>query len=215
MTVFSRNTQTHNHHKLQPGVTPQVKSVLLNLRSTVNVATMRLQGPHAIYRGLFLWIPPSLHLSFFPTCWPFLPMCSYSFSTSEQSNDKHIQSTAMWSQGHLVFCFSPLALSPASSPWFFFPRGSKWGQIFSFLLCNLIKAMTLVAAFRAGGDSQQRTPTYRACPLFHSYSLCLQYVWCCAYMCHECARECHTNIIKNDFKQHASVWCRPYRSLTL
>lgn len=64
--------QTHRKHsccKLQPGVTPQVQSVLFNLRSTVKVATMRLQGPHAIYRDLPLCIPPSLH----PSLSPHLP----------------------------------------------------------------------------------------------------------------------------------------------
>lgn len=75
-----------------------------------------------------------------------------SFPASEQSNDKHVLTTAMWSQGHLVF--SPLSPPPPNhislSPHFLFPRGSKWGQIFPFLLCDLIRAMTLVAAYRAG-----------------------------------------------------------------
>ena len=52
-----RNTQKRSCCKLQPAVTLQVKSVLVNLRSTAKVATMRLQGPRAIYRDLPLSIP--------------------------------------------------------------------------------------------------------------------------------------------------------------
>lgn len=90
MTMFGRNKhiQIAQRYKLQPGVTPQVKSFLHNLRSTVKVGTMRLQGPHkqacTIYRGLFF---RSLHIPhFLPTCQPLLPMYSESFSTSAQSN---------------------------------------------------------------------------------------------------------------------------------
>ena len=81
-TAFARKTHIHRRrrYKLQPEVTPQVKSLPRNLRSTVKVTTMRLQGPqthththththictHTINRALFLWISPSLHPSFSP-----------------------------------------------------------------------------------------------------------------------------------------------------
>lgn len=101
------------------------------------------------------------------------------------------------------FLFLPLALSPAPSPHVFFPRGGKWGQIFFFLLCNLIGAMTLVAAYRAGGDSWQNTPPWTACPPSYSHLFCLQCVWCRAVM--SVPGKVHTNVIKNEYKSTSST----------
>lgn len=76
--------ERENHHKLQPGVTPQVKSLLRNLRSTVKVATMRLQGPHTHYlyplSPSFISFPPPCH--FFPRALKaFLPLSNQMTNT--------------------------------------------------------------------------------------------------------------------------------------
>ena len=161
MTVFGRDACVRYHHwyKLQPGVMPQVKSLLRNLRSTVKVATMRLQGPHThtvactIYRTVFLWIPPSLHPSFsshLPTISSHVLFQLFSlWAIKWQTRSKYCNVITRTP----CFLFLPLTLPPAPSPHFSSPRGGKWGQIFSFLLCDLIRAMTLVAAYRAGGNS--------------------------------------------------------------
>lgn len=91
-------------------------------------------------------------LHFLPTSWPFLPMCSKSFSTSEQSHDKLSKYCNVITRTP-CFVFLPLTHSTTPFPHFFFPRGSKWGQIFLFLLCNLNRVMILVAAYRAGRNS--------------------------------------------------------------
>lgn len=163
-TTLPTSTNTHKHSgcKLQPGVTLQVKSVLFNLRSTVKVVTMRLQGPHAIYRDLPVCIPSSLHPSFSP----HLPTVSshvllklfYLEAIKWQTHSEVLQCD----RKDVLFSV-PAALS-TSLHFFLSPGGNKWGQIFSFLLCNLIRALTLDAAYRAGGDSGERTPSCMACP---------------------------------------------------
>lgn len=130
-TLTHAYRQHHHRYKLQPGVTPQVKSLLCNLWSAVKVATMTLQGPHTLC--IELSCSGSLPLFIiFPPPDNFLPTCSKMCSTSEQSNDKHIQSTAMWSQGRLVVGFSP-----APSPLFPLSQGKQMRPHVLFSLMRL------------------------------------------------------------------------------
>lgn len=101
--------QTHRNTaavKPQPEVTLQVKSFSPNLRSTVKVATMRLQGPHAIYRDLALRIPSSHPPPFIfsPPADRFFPCALKAFLPRSNWMTNTFRSTAMWPQGRLVFC---------------------------------------------------------------------------------------------------------------
>lgn len=182
-------------------MTPQVKSVLLNLRSTVKFATMGLQWPHAIYRGLVLWTPPSLHPSFSP----HLPKFS-SHVLLKLYNLWAIKWQTCLNYCNVItraprFLFFPLVPSPVSSPHVSFPRGSKWGQIFSLLLCNLIRAMTLVAAYKTEGDSWQSTPSCTACPPSYSHSFSLRNIGAVMIV----TEDVHNNVVKNEFQSSSSM----------
>lgn len=154
--------QTHRNTaavKLQPEVTLQVKSFSPNLRSTVKVATMRLQGPHAIYRDLALRIPSSHPPP--PSFSPHLPTVSSHVLLklfSLEATEWQTRSEVLQCDRKDVLFSVPAALS-TSLHFFLSPGGNKWGQISSFLLCNLIRALTLDAAYRAGGESLERRPS--------------------------------------------------------
>lgn len=173
--------QTHRNTaavKPQPEVTLQVKSFSPNLKSTVKVATMRLQGPHAIYRDLALRIPSSPPPSFSP----HLPTVSSHVLLklfSLEATEWQTRSEVLQCDRKDVLFSVPAALS-TSLHFFLSPGGNKWGQISSFLLCNLIRALTLDAAYRAGGQSLERRPSCRRvllqCPLYYASGI-LNAVW--------------------------------------
>lgn len=107
---------------------------------------------HTINRALFLCIPPSLHPSFSPHLQIIsshmllkLP-CLWAIKWQTRSNYCNVITRTPC----FLSSLSPPPNHISLSPHFLFPRGSKWGQIFPFLLCDLIRAMTLVAAYRAG-----------------------------------------------------------------
>lgn len=219
--------QTHRNTaavKPQPEVTLRVKSFSLNLRSTVKVATMRLQGPHAIYRDLALCIPPPPpHPSFsphLPTVSSHVLLKLFSLEATEwQTRSEVLQCD------HKDVLFSvPAALSTLLH-FFLSPGGNKWGQISSFLLCNLIRALTLDAAFRAGGESLEIRPSCRRvllqCPLYYASGILNVVCKWNLYVCRPSAvcgrqiwliKDCH-NVINAAKKIHIYSNCDSFRWL--
>lgn len=135
-------------------------------KSTVRVATVKLQGQPPPTLTLFIVLCFSCSLLLFPSFSShhetISPPRSKSFPTSEQSSDKHFQTPAVWSQGHFF------SVTPCLLPRLLQTHSLSQGNLMrpNFLLRNLIRAMTLF--LHTCPPSYSRSFLHKVClvPLF-------------------------------------------------